>query len=66
MTFYQKILKEIFPGQNPRHLEAYLRLRFGTLDSLSREDMREEGEIAIACIQEDAKAAEDLAKSFGL
>lgn len=66
MTFYQKILKEIFPDQNPRYLEAFLRLRFGTLNALSREDMRYEGEIAAHCIKEDEKAAEELAQSFGL
>jgi hypothetical protein len=67
LNIYQKIIKEIFPEHDPRHIEAFLRLRFRTLDSLSREDIRLEGEIATVCIQEGGGSeAEELAQSFGL
>lgn len=51
---------------DPRHAEAYLRVDFSTLDSLSRSRfIREIAEI-IPDIDADPKMAERLAKSYGL
>ena len=55
-----------------RHIEAYLRLQYGTLDALSRERIvfeyengGSEGSIKEA-IQLDPDGAEQLAQDFGL
>jgi len=67
MTFYQRLIKELLPQvQDPRHVEAYLRLRYGTLDHLSREEFTEEGLISLEVIKADPKGAEKLAQSYGL
>lgn len=50
----------------PRHVEAFIRLEYRTLDHLSRADFRRETAIALECIDLDADAAERLAQSFGL
>lgn len=67
-TMYQNIIKDLFPDEDvdPRHVEGYLRLRFGTLDHLSRDDLEEECLSAMDAIDMDPKAAEQLAQSYGL
>lgn len=67
MSGYADIFREFQPGCDPRHLEAYARLKYGTLSHLSRDDLREEAEIGAACIKAAGiEGAERLAKSFGL
>lgn len=65
---YQNIIKDLFPDSeiDPRHVEGYLRLRFRTLDHLSRDDFEEECLSAMDAIDMDPKAAEELAQSYGL
>lgn len=67
--FYQKLIKELLGNRDydPRHIEALMRLQYGTLDHLSRDDFRMEIPICIACIKiGGVEAAEKTAKSFGL
>lgn len=49
-----------------RLVEAYLRLRFGVLDALSREDIRTEYGIIGEAIDADPIGAESLALSYGM
>jgi hypothetical protein len=50
-----------------RHVEAYIRTEYGTLDHLSAVIFEGEVQIAIRCIDEDGReAAEALAQSHGL
>ena len=49
---YQDIIRELSNGHDPRHIEAYMRLQYGTLDHLSREDFRRECIICAECIRE--------------
>jgi len=52
---------------DPRHVEAYLRLEFGTLDALSREEFNTAVRIAVQSIAEaPAGEPEALALSFGI
>ena len=51
---------------DPRHVEAYLRLERGTLDSMSRHDFERIMPEIIDTIDADPITAEKLAKSEGL
>jgi hypothetical protein len=52
---------------DPRHIEAYIRCEYSTLDHLSKEKFYQEVTIGIQCIQEGGiDAAERAAQSFGL
>jgi hypothetical protein len=64
---YQTRIKELAPAYEARHIKAFMRLEFGTLDHLSPAKFKAEVEIACACIDEGGNvSAEALAKSFGL
>lgn len=67
MSAYADIFREFQPECDPRHLEAYARLKYSTLSHLSREELREEAEIGADCVKAvGVEEAEGLAKSFGL
>jgi hypothetical protein len=66
---YQEIIREALTGRDydPRHIEAFMRLQYGTLNHLSLDDFEREIEICIACIGLMGKeSAEETARSFGL
>lgn len=67
-SLYQNTIREISCGEDdPRHIEAYMRLQYGTLNHLSRQQVVEEIEICRACIAEGGvERAERCAQSFGL
>jgi len=66
MTAYTKIIKEN-SNYNPRHIEGFIRLQYGTLDHLSREEFKQEIMIAETSIDNAGlKESEELAISFGL
>ena len=72
MSIYQQFIREEsakmgFIGYDPRHIEAYIRLQYSTLDGLSRPEFLREIKIGIDCIKADGKEnAEKCAVSFGL
>ena len=70
MTYYQNMMTKagwIPKGIDPRHVEAYIRLEYPTLNSLPDSTFRREIKIALGCIREAGiDAAERCAKSFGL
>jgi hypothetical protein len=52
---------------DPRHIEAYIRLQYHTLNHLDRETFHNEIEIGRQCVDlAGAKSAEKCAASFGL
>ena len=52
---------------NPRHIEAFLRGRFGTLDFLSVTNFRHAVKVAVQCIDEAGpEASESFTESHGL
>lgn len=52
---------------DPRHVEGFMRLDWGTLDGLSEDVFADEVRISIACVDEgDPLQVEILARSFGL
>lgn len=64
---YAAIFASLQPNHDPRHIEAFLRLQYGTLDHLDRDTFREEAKIASECADVGGlEAAEDLAISYGL
>jgi len=52
---------------DPRHIEGFMRLEFGTLDHLCIERFREEVRIGVECVDVGGREeAERLAMSYGL
>lgn len=72
MNTYQKTIANILEMQgrkdiDPRHIEAYMRLQYSTLDHLSYSDFFKECKICTECIDYDGKEnTEKLAKSYAL
>lgn len=67
MTPYTEMFRKMAPNHDPRHIEAYIRLQYSTLDHLSKECMRREVAIAKDCVEVGGvSAAEACALSFGL
>ena len=63
----EQIAKQGAIGTDPRHVEAYMRLEYGTLDHLSRAKFASETKIALQCIAaEGVEVAERCAQSYGL
>lgn len=70
MSIYHEVIKEVAPGHDPRHIEAFMRCEHSTLDGLSREQFVAEVRFCARCVDEMNKCivdgAEELAQSFGL
>ena len=64
-SWYTSQIRAAVSDCDPRHVEAYMRLEFSTLDGLSSR-FAKEARAAAACVREDVDAAERLAKSYGL
>lgn len=63
---YQERIAD-FTSYDPRHVEAFMRLQYGTLDHLDAATFETEVCIANACIAECGEGeAEALALSYGL
>jgi hypothetical protein len=66
-THYADLIEKIAPGYDARHIEAYMRLQYSTLDHLDKATFRREVKIAVGCIEEGGvEMAEANAKSYGL
>ena len=64
---YQQRICALAPDQDPRHIEAYMRLEHSTLDGLADWQFADEVAIGVACIEQGGvEAAEQCARSFGL
>jgi hypothetical protein len=64
-TYQQRI--EALTSYDPRHVEAWMRLKYGTLDHLTGAQFESEVCIANACIAEAGETeSEALAVSYGL
>lgn len=74
MTIYSKLIKEILEKKgfgcmefDPRHIEAFIRMQYGTPDHLSRAAFENEVSVGIGCIMEGGvEFAEQMAVSQGL
>jgi hypothetical protein len=64
---YEHLIKQFAPDKyDPRHIEAFMRVRHSTLEGLTRSEFRKEVKLAMACIDElGSTEAEKYAKSFG-
>ena len=51
-------------GYDPKQVEAWMRLKYGTLDALSIEDFTSEVKIACQCIDADPIASMELADTY--
>jgi len=66
MSYYARAIESLTTS-DPRHVEAWMRLEFGTLDHLTAERFESEVCIANACIAEAGiEESEALAVSYGL
>lgn len=65
-SLYQPRIRQIVPDCDPRHVEAVMRLDFGTLDQLCGERFAHEARLAAAAVRADPKLAERTAQSMGL
>lgn len=64
---YQEQIKAIVPDANPRHVEAYMRLTYRTLDALSSTDFADAATVAASEVQDDGPdVAESVAETYGL
>lgn len=69
MSHYQDTIRRALGNRDydPRHIEAYLRLQHGTLDHLSTDQMRDEIEVCVLCVDADGEAAaESLADTYAI
>lgn len=65
-SLYADRIRALEPHYDPRHIEAYMRLQYATLDHLDQATFEQEVDIAVACIQEGGTAAaERNARSHG-
>lgn len=64
---YADTFRKLQPKYDPRHIEAFVRLEYSTLDHLPLSTLRREAKIAAACIDEiGVDEAEKTAKSMGM
>ena len=65
--YYQKLIAEIFPRENARWIEAWMRVETPTLDAMGREKFVEEARLARACARAASPEENNcLASSLGL
>ena len=65
-SLYQARIRQFVRDCDPRHVEAVMRLDFGTLDQLGGERFAHEARLAAAAVRADPKLAERTAQSMGL
>jgi hypothetical protein len=64
---YAETFRKLQPKHDPRHIEAFVRLEYSTLNHLPLATLRREAKIAADCIDVGGMAAaEELALSYGL
>ena len=66
MHTYQETIHGLDPTINPAGVEASMRLQFGTLDHLDREDFEREISVARMCDDADPGYLRGVAASYGL
>lgn len=67
MKGYAATIAEMAPGYDAGQIEAWMRLEFGTLDHLSREQFEREVGTAVGCIElAGTQESAALAASYGL
>lgn len=64
MTRYQELIAAVYPDSNPRHVEAWMRLEYGTLDHLMLSAQFLSPFVEMA--REHPRDSENLARSYGL
>ena len=71
-SFYQQMIMRVLymmkrGDVNPAHVEAYMRLQYGTLDHLDAGTFAKEVRIGVECVDEAGiDRADELAESYGL
>jgi hypothetical protein len=64
---YQQMIAKIIKDVPAYQVEAWMRLKFGTLDNLHPEDFKAEARFAAKCVRQcGASVSKDLANSYGL
>ena len=70
MSYEERLIAELAAqvghvGIDAAGVAGQMRLRFGTLDALSRQDFRDEIRIAVECERDDPGYLDSLARSYG-
>jgi hypothetical protein len=65
-SLHRRRIERLVADCDPRHVEALVRLDFGTLDQLCAEPFRYEARGAAAVVRADLQLAERTARSIGL
>jgi hypothetical protein len=65
-SLYRRRIERLVADCDPRHVEALMRLDFGTLDRLCAERFRHEARRAAAVVRADPALGEHTARSLGL
>lgn len=64
---YQKSIQRLDPNVNPRLVEGFMRLQYGTLDHLTTNDFKREIELfKIALLRDGEEVWERNAESYGI
>jgi hypothetical protein len=70
MSLYTRVIQEeakkLKSKVDPRHVEAWMRLEWGTLDHLPRGRFRQYVKLTDEIERQQPGASEDLARSYGL
>jgi hypothetical protein len=66
-TYQQRITEIVGPNYDPRHVEAFMRVQYGTLDHLPKDLFETDARFCAICIDEiGTEEAEKVARSYGL
>jgi hypothetical protein len=65
-SLYRRRIERLVADCDPRHVEALMRLDFGTLDQLCAERFRHEARRTATIVRADPGLAERRARSLGL
>ena len=66
---YHRVISEVLqelghPEVDPRVVEAAMRLRFGVLDHLTKQDFKDEARVAIVLVRDYPKEAKEMAEGL--
>ena len=65
--YQQRIADIVGPDYDPRHIEAFMRVQYGTLDHLPTDQFTADARFCSICVDEIGKEeAEKVARSYGL
>ena len=65
LSLYQQSIQKIVPDLDPAHVEAYMRMEYGTLDGISPAQFKACAKRAASDVRLDPEFAAEVAASYG-